>query len=165
MGWIKPLTIVNVITTSGMENNELHPDFKKNPFTVPEGYFESFDKKVMDKIYPPKQSLGVWVNYKKWLVAAGVALAISFSILLYHGSGETNFDLASEDIDSLELATYTNDVDVSEDEFVDIVDEAGVDSLYKEEIIIKVNTVNYSETEQIELLDEEYSPLEDEIEI
>ncbi|MES2617241.1 MAG: hypothetical protein V4613_05145 [Bacteroidota bacterium] len=148
-----------------MENNELHPNFKKNPFKVPEGYFESFDKEVMNKIYHPKQSLGVWVNYKKWMVAAGVAMTIGLSALLYNNSNDSDFNLASTDVDSLELANYTNDVDVSEDEFMDIVDEEAVDSLYREEIILKVNTVNYSETEQIELLDEEYSPLDDEIEI
>lgn len=148
-----------------MEDNDLHPEYKQNPFTVPEGYFENFDNKVMDKIYRNNARPAMRVSYVKWLVAAGVALVAGIGVVLYNSGKSSGINLADETVDSMELVAYANETDINEEEFVEMVDEAAVDSIYREEVILKVNAVNYSESEQLESLQEEYTPLEDEIEI
>lgn len=148
-----------------MEDNDLHPEYKQNPFTVPEGYFENFDNKVMDKIYRNNARPTMRVSYVKWLVAAGVALVAGIGVVLYNSGKSSGINLADETVDSMELVAYANETDINEEEFVEMVDETAVDSIYREEVILKVNAVNYSESEQLESLQEEYTPLEDEIEI
>jgi hypothetical protein len=63
---------------------------KKNPFTVPEGYFENLTTRIMDTL-PEKNiedapvKIGVWKKVTPWIYSAAMLCGIAFGIRLYLG--------------------------------------------------------------------------------
>ena len=63
---------------------------KKNPFTVPENYFENFTQELMDKL-PAKEAVlqteepTVWQRVKPWLYMAAMFCGIMFSVRIFVG--------------------------------------------------------------------------------
>ena len=55
---------------------------KKNPFQVPEGYFDSFTEQVMRQI-PERQQGTRRMLLRPWMYAAACLVAIVFSVALY----------------------------------------------------------------------------------
>ena len=70
----------------GIENNELFS--KKNPFKVPDGYFENFNLILMQNIENQSQNIQkvtFWHSWKhKVAVAASIAIFAVFSFSLYY---------------------------------------------------------------------------------
>ncbi len=58
-------------------------DFTKNPFAVPDNFFERFNEEIMTKL-PPKETKKVKLNIKKhvlpWLAAAAVMSGVIFTM-------------------------------------------------------------------------------------
>ena len=63
---------------------------KKNPFTVPENYFEDFTQELMDKL-PAKEAVlqaeapTLWQRVKPWLYMAAMFCGIMLSVRIFVG--------------------------------------------------------------------------------
>ena len=62
---------------------------KKNPFTVPENYFEDFTQELMDKL-PAKEVVlqaepTLWQRVKPWLYMAAMFCGIMLSVRIFVG--------------------------------------------------------------------------------
>ena len=63
---------------------------KKNPFTVPENYFENFTQELMDKL-PAKEAVlqteapTLWHQVKPWLYMAAMFCGIMLSVRIFVG--------------------------------------------------------------------------------
>ena len=63
---------------------------KKNPFTVPENYFENFTQELMDKL-PAKEAIlqteapTLWQRVKPWLYMAAMFCGIMLSVRIFVG--------------------------------------------------------------------------------
>ena len=63
---------------------------KKNPFTVPENYFENFTQELMDKL-PAKEAVHqteaptLWQRVKPWLYMAAMFCGIMLSVRIFVG--------------------------------------------------------------------------------
>ena len=63
---------------------------KKNPFTVPENYFENFTQELMDKL-PTKEAVlqteapTLWQRVKPWLYMAAMFCGIMLSVRIFVG--------------------------------------------------------------------------------
>lgn len=55
---------------------------KKNPFSVPENYFQNFNSEIMDKLpekeVQQKKIVPLWRSITKWTAAAAVVTGIAF---------------------------------------------------------------------------------------
>ena len=64
---------------------------KKNPFTVPENYFENFTQELMDKL-PAKEAVlqteapTLWQRVKPWLFMAAMFCGIMLSVRIFVGN-------------------------------------------------------------------------------
>lgn len=64
---------------------------KKNPFTVPENYFENFTQELMDKL-PAKEAVlqtetpTLWHRVKPWLYMAAMFCGIMLSVRIFVGN-------------------------------------------------------------------------------
>ena len=62
---------------------------KKNPFTVPENYFEDFTQELMDKLPAKKVVLQaeptLWQRVKPWLYMAAMFCGIMLSVRIFVG--------------------------------------------------------------------------------
>ena len=64
---------------------------KKNPFTVPENYFENFTQELMDKL-PAKEAVlqteapTLWQRVKPWLYMAAMFCGIILSVRIFVGN-------------------------------------------------------------------------------
>lgn len=62
----------------------------KNPFTVPEGYFENFSKELMDKlpekeqVYAPEPA-STWQRIKPWVYMAAMFCGLMFTVRVVVG--------------------------------------------------------------------------------
>ena len=62
----------------------------KNPFTVPEGYFESFPQELMEKL-PEKEPLlsvsepTLWQRVKPWIYMTAMFCGIMLSVRIFVG--------------------------------------------------------------------------------
>lgn len=76
------------------EKNLLEKCGKKNPFTVPEGYFESFTDKLMEQL-PEKESqevpeTGMWQRIKPWVYMAAMFCGLMLSVRVFVGEKAGN---------------------------------------------------------------------------
>lgn len=76
------------------EKNLLEKCGKKNPFTVPEGYFESFTDKLMEQL-PEKESqevpkIGMWQRIKPWVYMAAMFCGLMLSVRVFVGEKTGN---------------------------------------------------------------------------
>lgn len=65
---------------------------KKNPFSVPDGYFQNFNAEIMNKL--PEKSIEkkpkvipLWKHASRWVSAAAILTAVVFIGLEYMNSG------------------------------------------------------------------------------
>lgn len=147
-----------------MANNDLNNEYKKNPFQVPEGYFEGFNKSVFDNIKKEKTtSFRIWKK-PAFKIAASLTLIASFSYFIFNNNNSNS--ISFESINDEELAQFENEIEISDDEFEELVNEETIDSLYKIEFVNNETIHSEISDKEIEELNEEYDPLEeDEIEI
>lgn len=76
------------------EKNILRKVGTKNPFQVPEGYFESFTQELMSKL-PEKNSYlhesepTIWQRVKPWIYMAAMFCGIMLSVRIFVGVPKT----------------------------------------------------------------------------
>jgi hypothetical protein len=147
---------------------EFDKKYRENGFKVPESYFDHFEDRVFERLKEVKPGqtpvLSVWRRKTTWLAAAGLALICSIAYITTRTSGISPTETVTfEQLDPVELAQYENEIELSEDEFEEIIPAYTVDSLYQAEIL-QVNNTSFSQDE-LENLEEEYTALDEQIDI
>lgn len=103
-----------------MMNEELYLKSRigdRNPFRVPEGYFDNFAAEMMQKLpEQPKQSL--IVRLRPWMYAAACLVAVVFSATLYFSAP----DSASQEVVATATPTDTYVEDVADYVMADNID-------------------------------------------
>lgn len=72
------------------ERNILKKVGTKNPFTVPEGYFENFTQELMSKLpekdsYLPESEPTLWQRVKPWIYMTAMFVGIMLSVRVFIG--------------------------------------------------------------------------------
>ena len=72
------------------ENNILRKAGTRNPFKVPEGYFEGFTQELMDRLpekemIPEMQEPTLWQRVKPWVYMAAMFVGIMLSVRIFVG--------------------------------------------------------------------------------
>lgn len=86
------------------ENNLLKKVGTKNPFKVPNRYFENFSSELMNKLpekdtLPISQEITFWQRIKPWLYMTAMFCGIMLSVKIFVGSPNKNeFPTISESI-------------------------------------------------------------------
>lgn len=147
--------------------DELDKKYKDNGFKVPEGYFDSFEERVLSRIKKEDTGKRMWISKSRvlWPVAACLVMAIGIVYVANRPSGEASLAVAMDNVDTVELAAYTEEVDLSEEEFEDIIPVYTVDSLYEAEIASADDIGGGLSLLELQDVEEEYSPLDESLEI
>jgi hypothetical protein len=72
------------------ENNILRKAGTRNPFKVPEGYFEGFTQELMDRLpekemIPEMQEPTLWQRVKPWIYMTAMFCGIMLSVRIFVG--------------------------------------------------------------------------------
>lgn len=147
-----------------MAEEEFNSEWKASEYKVPEGYFDTFDDRVMQRIRAEERTMKVWKRVRQWSVAAGIFLASGLAFYWYgSSSGKGGVDISKTELSEAELQRFENETEVSDDELVELVSARAIDSIYRAEVFIP-NHADVSNA-ALESIEEEYSPLDDDIEI
>lgn len=78
---------------------------KKNPFTVPEGYFQDFSEKLMEQL-PGKEVMSepeirMWDRIKPWVYMAAMFVGLMFTVRAFVG------EQPSSQSTDMEIGNYT----------------------------------------------------------
>ena len=70
------------------EKNILRKVGTKNPFQVPEGYFENFTQELMSKLpekeaYVPEAEPNLWTRVKPWIYMTAMFVGIMLSVKIF----------------------------------------------------------------------------------
>lgn len=110
------------------ERNILKKVGTKNPFTVPEGYFENFTQELMSKLpekdsYLPESEPALWQRVKPWIYMTAMFVGIMLSVRVFIGEpqkddfpitqAEAEF-LTDEEWEIIASRTMINDYDLYE---------------------------------------------------
>ncbi len=112
---------------------------KKNPFVVPEGYFEHFADHLMEQLPEPTPQelpeIGVWQRMKPWVYMAAMFCGLMLSVRIFVGSpDERHSGRQSEAMESAELT----------DEYIDpIVKQAMMDDYTLYQYLTAAETDSY----------------------
>lgn len=73
------------------ENNILRKAGTRNPFKVPEGYFEGFTQELMDRLpekemIPEMQEPTLWQRVKPWIYMTAMFCGIMLSVKIFVGN-------------------------------------------------------------------------------
>lgn len=69
----------------------------KNPFMVPEGYFDNFSKELMNKLpekeqtSTPQETITTWQRIKPWIYMAAMFCGLMFSVRVIVGDKSAAF--------------------------------------------------------------------------
>lgn len=81
------------------ENDLLNGIGQRNPFTVPEGYFDQFPKELMDRL-PEKQPqpddaqpITLWQRVKPWVYMAAMFCGLMCSVRVFVGAPKADTPL------------------------------------------------------------------------
>jgi len=104
-------------------------DKNKNPFKVPENYFENFNSRIMEQL-PEKEEYKIkivplWKKVLPWTAVAAALFGILFSVGLFDNNTDVNPDkvLAQQKKDNVEsVDTYLDEDDI-EDYYLFLQDE------------------------------------------
>lgn len=120
--------------------NKLTDIDSKNPFTVPESYFETLSDQVMSRLpdrevsHPIKVSM--WTKAKPLVYMAAMFIGTYFIIQVMFKSGdEQNMSVDRGVIESQYISStdnYWSNVQISEDEFYNYLEDQLVDDGYYE---------------------------------
>lgn len=121
--------------------NILENSRKKNPFSVPEGYFESFSENLMpqlpEKIRMEPERVTLWNKFKPWVYMAAMFAGIALMIELF-------FVIIPND-NQPDILGKNEDVPVSEiDEFYSFYEDQYADNAYEAFLLDDENLIDTS---------------------
>ena len=62
---------------------------RKNPFTVPEGYFQDFNERLMEQLpekeVMPEPEIKIWDRIKPWIYMAAMFVGLMFTVRTFMG--------------------------------------------------------------------------------
>ncbi len=132
----------------------------KNPFSVPEGYFESFPSKTQERIISDQKEytwIAKLIGYIKPQFALGFMI-IAFGVIAYT---TVNFILSKQVSDGIDSGFYTRIIEVdaseySEQHFIDILieNEKKIEKKKKEETDLYINYLVDEDIDYGTLIDE-----------
>lgn len=104
------------------ENNILRKAGTRNPFKVPEGYFEGFTQELIDRLpekemIPEMQEPTLWQRVKPWIYMTAMFCGIMLSVRVFVGNPQKD-EFSS--INDLEMS------DVSDEEWNFIIDQSKI---------------------------------------
>lgn len=146
-----------------MSQEDLNSDLRKNKFTVPDNYFETYDARLMERIHRAKPANRFRVYLKRWTIAASIVILAVSGWLVFRNEPAEKVDIANISIDETELEDFQNDADVNEEEFMELLNEQALDTINNIEVMA-VSNVTFTDRE-IQDISEEYTLLDDEVEI
>ncbi len=143
----------------------LDPKYKQEGWTIPEGYFEQLETNVLNRLKEESSAGKAKVVYwgKIVSIAASVAIVVMITIFSIRSAKDEN-EISFNDLDSMDIVQFENSVEFDDEEFETYVQDEVIDSLYTEKIQSQYID-NFISKEDLEDLEEEYSILDDEIEI
>ncbi len=145
-----------------MNKEDFDSGMKHKGFKVPDGYFEHFEDKVVQKL-PVKKGGFMVPIMKKMSIAAALILASGLAVFFYNQNKSESFNIANARISESDYIEFQNTIDLNDDEFSEVVSTQFIDSLYKAEVL-SVNLKSSQAIKEMEEIEAGYSPL-DEIEI
>ena len=119
------------VVLSKLIEQQIDSKFDSNGFRVPKGYFETFDKKVLDSLKISDQSKVIPLfQWKKIAYVSGIAASIFLVInLFFTNSNQLTFDdletasienyLIDHDMNAYDIAPYLGSIDLNSDDFVE----------------------------------------------
>lgn len=110
-------------------------DKNKNPFKVPENYFENFNTEMMGKL-PEKQTeqakiVPLWRKVIPWTAVAAIFFGILFTTGVFHQSTVTTSSTIAGQDDTVILNGIASNSSMEDDYFLFIEDEVA-NAKYKE---------------------------------
>lgn len=84
---------------------------RKNPFLLPEGYFEDFNRRLADRLpsEPAKKAKEVRLFPRLWRYAAAILLMVGFGAAFYFNRGDNLVALAGDEVSQEEYLNETLD--------------------------------------------------------
>lgn len=108
---------------------------KKNPFKVPEGYFENLNQQIMSQLESPAQEspgkVGLWEKAKPWMYLAAMFVGVALLFTVFHKKTATTDDHYAKAIQTEMMDSF-------------FVEEEDIDDLY-DYLEAQVITQNYRE--------------------
>jgi len=92
-----------------------HPKIKPG-FTVPDGYFENFQRTMLQQIEPETKVVPLYRNRKSWWYTAAAAVAVSLSI------PAINTLTTKSQTDIVVLDRYFAETELSEEQIVELLE-------------------------------------------
>jgi hypothetical protein len=147
-----------------MNKEDFDSSMKHNGFKVPENYFEQLDERVLQQLPRTHKPGTLFLPLmKKMSVAAAIFLASGIAVFLYQQNKQNTLSIDNANIAETEYQEFQNNIEINDDELTEVLSNQFVDSLYKAEVL-SVSKPSDTNTDELESVEEEYSPL-DEIEI
>lgn len=137
---------------------ELDKRYRSNGFKVPDNYFNKLESGITEQLYPKKEKWRIYLG-NAISIAASITIVICIGVLSYKSTQTKETEITFSDLDSMDIVNYTSSIDISDEEFEDIVPEQVIDSLYKTEIMHEQVNNKIPEEELLDL-EEEYNFLE-----
>lgn len=134
---------MNAMKTNGQDILTTHTELRDNPFTVPEGYFESFRSDMSELVAAKPQSL-----WKKAVPYMAVAAALT--LLLAVGSILKDYSHATELFSQEELILFSDNL-ISTEIYDENISEQYAEAEIQEEDIIQYLIYIGADLESIEI--------------
>ena len=86
----------------------------KNPFHVPEGYFEGFTQGLMSKLpekdsYIPEAEINLWTRIKPWIYMTAMFVGIMLSVRIFVGEPQKDdFPISMAEAEQLSAEEWEN---------------------------------------------------------
>lgn len=105
----------------------------KNPFNVPKGYFDTISNDIMMSL-PEKEvkepiKTSLWTKMKPWVYMAAMFVGTFFFMQVLFNSTSKNQDKSTNEY-SLATDKYWYDVQISEDEFYEYIEDQLINDGY-----------------------------------
>ncbi|MDR1459816.1 MAG: hypothetical protein LBI60_06350, partial [Bacteroidales bacterium] len=102
-------------------------DKNKNPFKVPENYFEHFNSRIMDQLSDKKECnpvvVPLWKKVLPWTAVAAALFGILFSVGLFDKTNVNDKVLAEQKNGNTESVSTYSSADEEEDYYLFLQDE------------------------------------------
>lgn len=94
-------------------------------FQIPEGYWDAFSEKVMQRIPKETKVISFYARNKRWIYSAAAVLVLALSLPIVN-----QLQNKEQELSSIEIENYlTQNKLLSDDEIVNLLEQEDVDNL------------------------------------